>query len=76
MKKKARWKALSGGAVSRWGRGRQDSHGDGEDVACGGDRHAGAVHHLLTVAVQHALVRAPGHGQREGDVHLLVCLAA
>ena len=56
-------------------RGRRDSHGDGEDIACGGDGHAGAVHHLLTVAVQHTLVRAPGHGQREGDVHLLVRLA-
>lgn len=37
-----------------------NSHCDREDVAGRRDGHARAEHHLLTVPVQHAVVRAPG----------------
>lgn len=37
-----------------------NSHCDWEDVAGRRDGHARAEHHLLTMSVQHAVVRAPG----------------
>ena len=54
-------------------RGRQsNSHCDWEDIAGRCDGHASAEHHLLTVSVQHAVVRVPGHRQGEGDVYFFM----
>ncbi|MEQ2190954.1 hypothetical protein XENOCAPTIV_016108 [Xenoophorus captivus] len=49
-----------------------NSHCDWEDIAGPCDGHACAEHHLLAVAVQHAVVRVPGHGQSERDVYFFM----
>lgn len=51
---------------------RANSHCDGEDIAGRSDGHASAEHHLLAVAVQHAVVWVPGQRQSERDVYFFL----
>lgn len=51
---------------------REHLHGDGEHAGVSCEGHAGCEHHLFTMPVKGTVVRAPGCGQGEGNIYLLL----
>ena len=51
---------------------REHLHGDGEHAGVSCEGHAGCEHHLFTMPVKGTVVRAPGCGQGEGNIHLFL----